>query len=127
VAVTVDSPRPGDAITEPAVIRGWAVVSGRGAWQPAAVSGVPAWHAPVASVWVTVDDERDARLAGGPGVERPDVARALGTPAAARAGFAYRWDPAGTAPGAHVLEVCAADPAARDAVCVPLPVRTFGP
>jgi hypothetical protein len=123
VTVTVDSPLPGAASAETIAIRGWAAVSGRPAWQPGLVGGPPAWHAPTATVWVTVDGERPPPLTGGPYVERPDVARALQSPAAARAGFAYQWDTRGNPTGVHLVEVCAADPAARDPTCVPLLVR----
>jgi hypothetical protein len=122
VAVTVDSPRPGDVAGEPTLIRGWAVVAGRAAWEPGRIGGAPAWHAP-ATVRVTVDGQGDAALVGGSGVARPDVARALAAPAAASAGVEYRWEPRGAPPGAHVVQVCAADPAAQNAPCVPIPVR----
>jgi hypothetical protein len=78
-------------------------------------------------VSLTIDGEPASHLTGGVSVERPDVARALDAPAAARAGFAYRWDPRGLAPGVHVLTICAADAAAREPTCVPLPVRVASP
>jgi hypothetical protein len=123
VTLTVDNPRPGVVAAEPVAIRGWAVVTGRPTWQPALVGGPPPWHLPAASVRVTVDGTHPADLAGASHIERPDVARALQAPGAASAGFAYRWDARATSPGTHLIEVCAADPAARDTTCVPLPVR----
>ncbi|HZS03143.1 MAG TPA: phospholipid carrier-dependent glycosyltransferase [Chloroflexota bacterium] len=127
VALTADSPRPGDQAATPLAIRGWAVITGRPAWEPGRVGGAPAWYRPAASVSVTVDGELPRGLSGGAGVERPDVARALGEPGTARAGFAYQWDAHTTPPGVHVLTICAADPAAAEATCVPLPVRVTSP
>jgi hypothetical protein len=122
IILTVDSPRPGDVATDPLAIRGWAVVTGRAAWEPGRIGGNPAWHAPAASVWVTLDGEPSATISGG-SVPRPDVARALDAPASASAGFEYRWAPDSTAPGVHTLTTCAADPAAPSATCVPITVR----
>jgi hypothetical protein len=106
------------------LIRGWAVVTGRAAWEPGRIGGAPAWHAP-AAVRVTVDGQRDAALVGGSGFARLDVARALDAPAAASAGFEYRWEPRAAPPGVHVVQICAADPAAHNAPCVPIPVRVL--
>jgi Dolichyl-phosphate-mannose-protein mannosyltransferase len=122
VTVTVDSPLPSAVTADLVPIRGWAVVTGRPGWQPGIVGGAPAWYLPAASVWVTVDGERPPGLSGGAHVERPDVARTLGAPGAASAGFAYQWDARAAAPGTHLVQVCAADPAAQAPTCVPLPV-----
>ncbi|HLH24851.1 MAG TPA: glycosyltransferase family 39 protein [Chloroflexota bacterium] len=126
VAVTVDSPLPGDLAAQPLTIRGWAVVTGRPAWQPGVVGGAPAWYQPAASVAITVDGAPPTELSGGAGIERPDVARVLGAPAVTRAGFTYEWDPRAVGPGVHTLAVCAADPAAEP-TCVPLPLRVPAP
>jgi hypothetical protein len=122
VTVTVDSPRPGPVAPEGVEIRGWAVTTGREAWTPGQIGGAPAWARPAADLWVTVDGAPSAAVAGGGGQARPDVARALAAPAAATAGFAFRWDARGAAPGVHRIEVCAADPAAARPTCVPVPV-----
>jgi hypothetical protein len=123
VTVTVDSPLPGDVPAAPVLIRGWAVVTGRPAWQLGLVGGAPPWHAPADSVAVTIDGERPASLTGVAGVARPDVALALATPAVANAGFVFLWDARTAAPGPHLIEVCADDRAAAESTCVPLPVR----
>ncbi len=120
VTVTVDEPRPGKLPAGLVPVRGWAVVSGRDAWQPGQVGGGPAWHAPAAAVWATLDGAPTA-LTGGAGAPRPDLARALGTPAVA--GFAWQLDAGALPPGLHTLAVCAADPAASEPSCVPIPVR----
>jgi hypothetical protein len=124
VVVTVDEPRPGDRAGDAVLVRGWAVVTGRDAWRQGAIGGPPAWHAVATTVWATVDGA--PALAGGAGVPRPDVARALDAPALATAGFAYRWDAHAAPPGVHTLAICAADPATSDAVCVAVPVRVAG-
>ncbi|HEY7064624.1 MAG TPA: hypothetical protein VII06_24335 [Chloroflexota bacterium] len=126
VTLTVDSPRPGDVATQSVTIRGWAVVAGRPAWQPDLVGGPPAWYLPAASVWATVDGEQVADLVGGAGATRPDVARALDAPAVTRAGFDYQWDAGDAGHGMHTVEVCAADPSAAEASCVPLPIEVPG-
>jgi hypothetical protein len=121
VVVTVDTPRPGDVATPESLVRGWAVLTGRPAWQPGRLGGTPAVHTPVASVWATVGPPADIRLPGGPAV-RPDVARALGAPDVAMAGFEFRWPAGQPVPGGSVLDVCAADPAAMGPACVSIPV-----
>ncbi len=126
VVVTVDEPRPGGLADGAVRVRGWAVVSGRGAWTPGQIGGAPPWHAAAERVWLTLDD---APLSDAPGgsAPRPDLARALGTDVVAAAGFDYTWEPHGVAPGLHTLAVCAADPNAADAVCVPIPLRVGAP
>ncbi len=126
VTVTVDEPRPGDLATGSVPVRGWAVVSGRDGWQLGQIGGAPAWHAAATTVWATLDGEPIPMLAGGTGAARPDLARALGTPAVAMAGFTWQLDARALPSGLHTLAICVSDPAASDTVCVPIPLRVEG-
>jgi 4-amino-4-deoxy-L-arabinose transferase-like glycosyltransferase len=121
VVVTVDAPRPGDTVAEFATVQGWAVVTGREAWEPGRIGGASASHAPAATVRAHLADQPDTTLPGG-SVRRPDVARALSAPSTADAGFEFRWDARAASPGPHGLEVCAEHPAARASRCVPVTV-----
>jgi hypothetical protein len=128
LTVTVDAPRPGEVVTMGTTVRGWAVVSGRERWVPGAIGGPPAWHALPERVWA-VQMESGRPLAGGAGVARPDVARALGTPEVAAAGFEFRWMDDAAAAGEEArgrvthLTVCADDRRATGPHCVTLPLR----
>ncbi|MBX5491382.1 MAG: glycosyltransferase family 39 protein [Chloroflexi bacterium] len=146
LTVTVDEPRPGALVGADLRLRGWTVVTGRERWMPGAIGGPPAWHARPAAVWA-VHAEHGEPLAGGAGVARPDVARALATPEVAAAGFEFHWAPApaegkpvadqddlraalsvraaagGAAHRVAHLTVCASDPRAAAPTCVTLPVR----
>lgn len=132
LTVTVDAPRPGELLAATTEVRGWAVVSGRERWVPGTIGGPPAWHALPERVWA-LHAESGRPLAGGAGVLRPDVARALGTPAVATAGFAFRGvdddERTGSGAGAGApgglahLTVCADDPRVSSPHCVTLPLR----